>query len=756
MKLDKNIKKDIIKKKDKLNDLSNAMKDKFMGLDNVIDNVISSITPFYLFPESIERPIVINLWGMTGTGKTSLVESIVNFLNLNHSYVKFDVGEYCDSGDKLRNELSSKVKKLNGNRSVILFDEFQLGRTIDEFGNEVDRNSLRPIWELIDSGIIHTHNSKIYFGLIELIDKIKKCIELGVVLDKDGFVIKGENIYNSMFKDDYAYVPYDYKVCTIVDKDAMDDDDDDDDYSYDDDISIDDETKKPKSKKTKKQIKYVSTSSIRSYWGESISEKLKIPRFIKKEMFDSYLYEATPNFFNNIKDFKMHRYMFEKTLPNLLSFINDEFIEMIEITKKVDFSQSIIFCLGNLDELYKGDEHNVSPDEDADKFHTLSLNITMPQVKKALCSRFRMEQIGRLGNTHIIYPTLNKSSYKKLISKYLSTKKTYLKENFGLSVDFDDTVNNILYAEGVYPSQGTRPLLSTFNSMVESYITKILTELSMSFDDSNKIDWKYKNENYILKVSSKGKKGIKGRVEEYVYPVEAKLEKLRESDSSNIQSLVAVHEAGHALSSCITTRIVPSEVLSKTADLSEGVCKHDYKDLIFTKDFLLKQLQTLLAGLEAEKLIFGDDFCTIGAGSDLSMATQLAFNIVKRYGMTDYPAMVSSDCEIDSNGLYVKMSDGLLEKEVLKLLQNAKENVKKLLNDNKKYLLLISERLIKKSKIESDEIKELLSELEIEWLDAKDIYNFKDIVYKQISDMKIDINNVEKTTKKVSKKKKAI
>ena len=756
MKLDNKVKKNIIKKKDKLNKLSVAMKDKFVGIDNIIDDVISSITPFYLFPEAIERPIVINLWGMTGTGKTSLVESIVDFLNLNHSYVKFDIGEYCDSGDKLRNELSSKIKKLNGNSSVILFDEFQLGRTIDEAGKEIDRNSLRPIWELIDSGIIYTHNGKIYFGLVELIEKMKKCIELGVVLDKDGYVIKGEEIYNSLFGDDYAYVPYDYKICKIIDEDALDDDDDvfDDediivsDAEYSENVIENNPDSQPEPAKRRK-IKYVSTDSTRRYWGDSVASKLRVPRFVKKDMFDSYLYEATPNFFNGIKDFKMHRHMFEKTLPQLIQFINEDFVDMIEITKKVDFSQSIIFCLGNLDELYKGDEHNISPDEDADKFHELSLYITMPQVKKALCSRFRIEKIGSLGNTHYIYPTLNESSYKTLIQKYLDAKKTYLKENFGLDIEFDNSINKILYAEGVYPSQGTRPLLSTFNSMIESYMTKILTELSMNFEESTNIKWVYENENYTITVSDEDKNG---RVEEYNYHVDAKLERLRESDSSNMQSLVAVHEAGHALSSCITTRIAPTEVLSKTADLSEGVCKHDYKDLIYTKNFLLKELEILLAGLEAEKLIFGDDYCTIGAGSDLTMATKLAFSIVKRYGMGDYPALMSSDIEADNTNVYIKFDDGKLENVVFSLLKTARENVKKLLSDNKEHLLILSERLIQKSKIETDEIKEILKGLKINWIDAKSLYNFKEVVYNKIKELDIEIVDIKDL--KVPKKKK--
>ena len=734
MKLKKSKKKEILKKKERLELLKVKLKTDFVGIDNIIDDVVSSISPFYLFPESIKRPIVINLWGMTGTGKTSLIESLVDFLKQKHCFVKFDVGEYCDSDDKLKKELATKIKKVNGNSTILLFDEFQLGRTIDETGKEIDRNSLRPIWELIDSGIIYTHNSGIYMGLIDVIDKIKKCIELGVEVDKDGFVIRKEDIYDSFFKEDYGYVPYDYKECYVLE--------DDDEYNSSeithaietieedfDTLSKDSNDKKKDKKKEKEEESpiYVEADSTNTYWWSGTKGKFKKPRFIKRAMFEEFLYEATPAFFNDIKDFDNHKHMFEKSLPQLLQFLQNDFLERIELTKKVDFSQSVIFCVGNLDELYRGEEHNVSPDEDADLFHENSLDITLPQVKDALASRFRMEQIGRLGNTHYIYHTLNKASYEKLIKMYLKSKSKYIKKNFGLSIDFDITVNNVLYSEGVYPSQGTRPLLSTFNSMIESYVTKIITELSVNFDSANKISWRYDNQKFYLVATNADNEEML-----YDYGVECKLEKLRNSDSSELQALVAVHESGHALISCLTTGVAPTEVLSKTADLSEGVCKHNYKDLIYTKDFLIKELQILLGGIEAEKFVFGNDLCTIGAGSDLSSATGLAFNIIKRYGMDKYPALMSSDGEADMSGVYVRDDTGKLEKKVLALLKDAQTEVVKLLKENEEYLLLLSDALIKNAKITEDEVKEILTGLNIEWKKAGELYEFKSVVAEKL------------------------
>lgn len=38
---------------------------------------------------------------------------------------------------------------------VFVFDEFQYARTIDESGSEVNNSNLRPIWNLMDTGILN-------------------------------------------------------------------------------------------------------------------------------------------------------------------------------------------------------------------------------------------------------------------------------------------------------------------------------------------------------------------------------------------------------------------------------------------------------------------------------------------------------------------------------------------------------------------------------------------------------------------------
>ncbi len=694
MNLSEEDRKDIIEKKNSLNELKVYLKEEFVGIDNIIENVVESMTPFYLFPQSLKRPIIINLWGMTGTGKTSLIEKIVDFLKLKKSYLKFDIGEYSGSDDKLKKDLANKINRINDSNNIIVFDEFQLGRTIGEDKKEIDRNSLRPLWELIDTGVIYTYNTGIYYGLVELIDKIKKCIELGIEVDDDGWVIKNEEIYDSFIAKDYAYRPCDYKECTVIDQTLS----------------------------TAKNKVFVDQNSEEHFY-DGNKGRFKKPRFFKKSMFEHYFYHANPDYFNNINDYNYHKKIFSVNLHKLIRFIEREFFDNISILEKKDYSKSLIFCLGNLDEVYHM-SHNINPDEDADMFHENSLKITLPQIKDALSQRFRMEQIGRLGNTHYIYPSLSKNSYKEIIVRHLTKQKVYLKEEFNIDVEFDKSVNEILYKEGVYPTQGTRPLLSTFNSMINSYTSNILTELSLKLKTVDKLEWKFENDFYIINASSKDD------VIELKYKVECVLEKLRKSDNSETQSLVATHEAGHALASCLKMNLCPVEILSKTANISEGLCRYDYSNILETKKFLYDRIMVCLGGIVAEEIIFGKNNITSGSGSDLSKVTAYAFDMVKRYGMDKTPCLISSSYDENQFSVFVKSEK--YEKKVLKIITKAKKEIKNALRDNKKYLVMLADALIKKPKLETLEIKEILKDLNIQWKNSSNYHNFKETIQNEM------------------------
>jgi putative ribosome biogenesis GTPase RsgA len=72
----------ILEKKEKLSALKAQLKLEFIGLEQIIDEVIDLAMPWFLFPDAQLRPTIINMWGLTGSGKTALVNRIIGLQTL--------------------------------------------------------------------------------------------------------------------------------------------------------------------------------------------------------------------------------------------------------------------------------------------------------------------------------------------------------------------------------------------------------------------------------------------------------------------------------------------------------------------------------------------------------------------------------------------------------------------------------------------------------------------------------------------------
>src|SRR5688500_3072307 len=119
----------LISKKQKLEQVKTALKQNFIGLDEVIDEVIGLMMPWYLFPEAQLRPMVINLWGLTGSGKTALVQAIVEMLDHKKLYSHIDMGEFeSDSASWMKNILTDDLSFFHEKSGLICLDEFQFAK----------------------------------------------------------------------------------------------------------------------------------------------------------------------------------------------------------------------------------------------------------------------------------------------------------------------------------------------------------------------------------------------------------------------------------------------------------------------------------------------------------------------------------------------------------------------------------------------------------------------------------------------------
>ena len=139
------------------------------------------------------------------------------------------------------------------------------------------------------------------------------------------------------------------------------------------------------------------------------------------------------------------------------------------------------------------------------------------------------------------------------------------------------------------------------------------------------------------------------------------------------KTITAWHEAGHAIAALMQ----PDAPDPVTVDIiprgpAGGVTWMEGNDDVFLRrSGALAQLNVALAGRAAEELLLDDDY-TQGAAGDLESATNLAFNMATRFGMTGTLAVYNAD-RYAAGG-----SSEALDGAVEELLQHAQEQARAL------------------------------------------------------------------------------
>lgn len=146
-------KAEIKAKKAKLDACAAYLKQEFIGIDTIIDEVLDYLQVWYLMPDILTRPVIINLWGMTGVGKTDLVRKMVKFLDFQDRFAEIELS----NSDK-SSYISTVVQLLSNHNmgdekpGIVLFDEIQRFNTIDQDGNPLPQTKYADFWELLSDG----------------------------------------------------------------------------------------------------------------------------------------------------------------------------------------------------------------------------------------------------------------------------------------------------------------------------------------------------------------------------------------------------------------------------------------------------------------------------------------------------------------------------------------------------------------------------------------------------------------------------
>lgn len=228
------------------------------------------------------------------------------------------------------------------------------------------------------------------------------------------------------------------------------------------------------------------------------------------------------------------------------------------------------------------------------------------------------------------------------------------------------------------------------------------------------------NESALLAARKKKKSIGMSEMEEAIKRVIAGPEKKSRIITEHDKKITAVHEAGHA----IVMKVLPNcdevheiSIIPRGMAAGYTLALPDNDNSHISKAKLIDEISGLLGGRAAEKIVL-DDICT-GATNDIERATEIARRMVTEFGMSDYlgpmtfgnkhnEVFIGKDLSRSRN--YSEEVAAAIDKEIRTLIDSAYKRSLSILEQHKDKLVRVSEVLLEKETINSQEFNLLFNE----------------------------------------------
>ena len=200
-------------------------------------------------------------------------------------------------------------------------------------------------------------------------------------------------------------------------------------------------------------------------------------------------------------------------------------------------------------------------------------------------------------------------------------------------------------------------------------------------------------------------------IEDAVKKVTVGLEKQSRVISEKDKKLTAYHEAGHAI---VSSRLETQKGVKEVSIIPRGIAggytmyKSDEDKCYISKTEMEEKLVALMGGRAAEKIVLND--ISTGASNDIEVATNIAKDMITKYGMSETLGPISINTEQDPYELQLlgeKFGDAI-GAEVKILLDNAYETAQKLIRENMDKLDKVAGALLEREVISAEEFQELI------------------------------------------------
>ena len=191
-------------------------------------------------------------------------------------------------------------------------------------------------------------------------------------------------------------------------------------------------------------------------------------------------------------------------------------------------------------------------------------------------------------------------------------------------------------------------------------------------------------------------------------------------DTKN-KRLIAYHEVGHAITGSV---LKSHDEVEKITLTPRGAAKGltwftpEEDQSLLSRSALLARIIATLGGRAAEQVVFGDPEVTTGASSDLQQVTNLARQMVTRFGMSNIGPMALEDENTGQVFLGGNMQQGSeyaeniadrIDDEVCKIVEYCEQKAIEIISDNRVIIDLIVEQLLDVETMDGEEFRELLS-----------------------------------------------
>ncbi|WP_373525781.1 ATP-dependent zinc metalloprotease FtsH3 [Nostoc sp.] len=193
--------------------------------------------------------------------------------------------------------------------------------------------------------------------------------------------------------------------------------------------------------------------------------------------------------------------------------------------------------------------------------------------------------------------------------------------------------------------------------------------------------------------------------------------------SEKRKTLVAYHEAGHALVGALMPDYDPVQKISiiprgRAGGLTWFTPSEDRMDTgLYSRAYLENQMAVALGGRISEELVFGEEEVTTGASNDLQQVARVARQMITRFGMSDRLGPVALGRQqgnmflgrdIMSERDFSEETAAAIDEEVRKLVDVAYTRAKEVLVRNRHILDQIAQMLVDKETVDAEELQEIL------------------------------------------------